>query len=259
MEMVVSADGTPIAVWQSGQGPPLVLVHGTVADHGRWSPVLAQFGERRTVLAVDRRGRGASGDADDYSLDQEVADVVAVVEGAGGDVSLLGHSYGGVCALEAALQTDRVGKLVLYEPPLGFVRSSDELRLQLDELLAEERRDEVVALFMREVAGASAEQVELLRSLPAWEARRAAAHTIPREDRASGEYVFDADRFESLRVPTLFLVGGDSSDAFRAAASAAEAALPNCQVVVLEGQRHAAMDTATDLFVREVLRFLDSN
>ena len=110
---------------------------------------------------------------------------------------------------------------------------------------------------MREVAGATPEQVELLRSLPAWSARLETAHTIPREDLASGEYVFDPRRFADVRVPTLFLLGGDSSDAFRAAAEAVEAALPECRLVELPGQRHAAMDTATELFVEEVLRFLE--
>ena len=78
-ETVASADGTPIAVWRSGNGPPLVLVHGTAADHSRWAPVLPALAARFTVLAVDRRGRGASGDARDYALEREAEDVAAVI------------------------------------------------------------------------------------------------------------------------------------------------------------------------------------
>jgi pimeloyl-ACP methyl ester carboxylesterase len=48
------------------------------------------------VFAVDRRGRGRSGDATDYALEREYEDVVAVVEAAGEGVSVLGHSYGGI-------------------------------------------------------------------------------------------------------------------------------------------------------------------
>jgi pimeloyl-ACP methyl ester carboxylesterase len=120
---VVSQDGTPIAVWQSGEGPPLVLIHGAAADHNRWAPVLPAFEERFTVFAIDRRGRGRSGDASGYALEREYDDVVAVVESAGEGVSVLGHSYGGICAVEAALLTDRIRKLVLYEPPMGFLKS----------------------------------------------------------------------------------------------------------------------------------------
>ena len=123
---VVSRDGTSIAVWQSGEGPPLVLIHGAAADHSRWAPVLPALEQRFTVFAVDRRGRGRSGDANDYALEREFDDVVAVVESAGEAVNVLGHSYGGICALEAALLTDRIRKLVLYEwigggLPLGAV------------------------------------------------------------------------------------------------------------------------------------------
>lgn len=257
-ERAVSADGTPIAVWRSGEGPPLVLVHGAAADHSRWAPVLTALQERCTVLAIDRRGRGQSGDADEYAIEREYADVAAVVELAGNEVSVLGHSYGGICALEAALLTDRVRRLVLYEPPMGFLASPPHVVQRLELLLEEGRRDELVAFFMREVAGLPADQVELLRSLPAWEARLAVAHTIPREERASREYHFDPNRFRALDVPTLFLEGGDSPDPFKAAGEALAAALPDCRVVVMSGQRHAAMDTGTDLFTAEVLSFLEA-
>ena len=70
---VVSADGTPIAVWRSGEGPPLVLIHGAAADHNRWAPVLAALEQRFAVFAVDRRGRGRSGDATDYALESRLS------------------------------------------------------------------------------------------------------------------------------------------------------------------------------------------
>jgi pimeloyl-ACP methyl ester carboxylesterase len=82
-------------VWRSGEGPPLVLVHGAAADHSRWAPVLPELEAHFTVLALDRRGRGQSGDADEYALEREFEDVVAVVEAAGSDVNVLGHSHGG--------------------------------------------------------------------------------------------------------------------------------------------------------------------
>ncbi|MCE3266567.1 MAG: alpha/beta hydrolase [Solirubrobacterales bacterium] len=82
------------------------------------------------------------------------------------------------------------------------------------------------------------------------------AHTIPREEQASSAYEFAPDRFKDLGTPTLFLRGGDSPPAFKAAAEAVAEALPDCRVVVMQGQGHAAMDTATELFAEEVLGFL---
>ncbi len=85
----------------------------------------------------------------------------------------------------------------------------------------------------------------------------AAAHTIPRELRAVKAYRFDPERFEDLGVPTLVLSGGESPAALRKAAEAVDEALPDSRIVVMSGQGHAAMDTGTDLFTTEVLRFAE--
>jgi hypothetical protein len=58
--LVTSRDGTSVAVWINGTGPPLVLVHGMLSDHTTWRFVVPILGERCTVYAVDRRGRDPS-------------------------------------------------------------------------------------------------------------------------------------------------------------------------------------------------------
>ncbi|HSN78720.1 MAG TPA: alpha/beta hydrolase [Anaerolineae bacterium] len=60
-----------------------------------------------------------------------------------------------------------------------------------------------------------------------------------------------------MRTPTLLLVGGDSPFRKLDNAQAMSRALPNAQVVVMPGQQHIAMFTAPDLFVGEIIRFLD--
>jgi alpha-beta hydrolase superfamily lysophospholipase len=96
MTRVVSRDGTEIVWWTSGQGPPLV-VHGTPADPTRGRPLLPYLEPHATVHALDRRGRGASGD---YDLAREYEYVAAVVDAAvaasGAPVDLYGHSHGGI-------------------------------------------------------------------------------------------------------------------------------------------------------------------
>jgi pimeloyl-ACP methyl ester carboxylesterase len=261
-ETVTSKDGTPIAYWRSGEGPPLVLVHGTAADHSRWRPVLPAFEERFTVCAVDRRGRGGSGDSHDYMIEREFEDVVAVVDSLGEPANLLGHSYGALCALEAAVLTRNVRKLVLYDPGIEVAGQEiypHEVIEQLEALLEAGDRDGVVATTMREVAGLPPETVEYMRSQPVWQARVDAAHTIPRELRAVRAYRFDPERFRDLGVPTLMLSGGDSPAALRKAAEAVEQTLPDSRIVVMPGHGHAAMDTATDLFTTEVLRFVEGS
>ena len=258
---VTTEGGTPVAYWRSGKGPPLVLVHGTAADHSRWRPVLPTLEERFTVYAVDRRGRGGSGDADDYAVEQEFEDVAAVVDSLGEPVNLLGHSYGALCALEGALLTENVGKLVLYDPGIevgGAEIHPHEVVERLDALLEAKDRDGVVETTMREVAGLPPEAVEYMRSQPTWQARIDAAPTIPRELRAVKAYRFDPERFRDLATPALLLAGGESPDALKKAAEAVDEALPDSRLVVMEGQGHAAMDTGTDLFTAEVLRFMEA-
>ena len=104
---------------------------------------------------------------------------------------------------------------------------SPEVIERLETLLQAGDRDGVVATTMRKVAGLSSETVERLRTLPVWQTRVAAAHTIPRELRAVKAYRFDPERFRHLGVPTLLLSGGSSPAALRRAAEAADKARPD--------------------------------
>jgi pimeloyl-ACP methyl ester carboxylesterase len=208
VETIASKDGTPIACRRTGEGPPLVLVHGTAADHSRWSPVLPALQERFTVYAIDRRGRGGSGDSDRYTMEREAEDIASMIDSIGNSVSLLGHSYGALLALEAALLARNVRKLVLYDPGIevaGREIYPHEVIDRLEALLDKGDRDGIVVTTMREVAGLSPETVEHLRSQPVWRARVGAAHTIPRELQAVKAYRFEPERFGDLEVPPSFL------------------------------------------------------
>ena len=259
METITSKDGTMIAYQRSGVGPPLVLVHGTTVDHTRWTPILPGLEQHFSVYAIDRRGRGESGDADTYAIEREFEDVAAVVDSLEEPANLLGHSYGAICSLEAALLTQNVRKLILYEGPAippGMQIYPEGLIDRLQAMLDRGAQEEVVTTFMREMVRVPPHELELLRSLPAWKARVAAAHTIPRELRAHERYLYAPERFKGLTTPTVLLLGGESPPLFKVAIEAQNAALPNSRIVVMPGQRHTAMDTAPELFTREVLQFL---
>ena len=111
-------------------------------------------------------------------------------------------------------------------------------------------------MLFRDVVGVPPDQIAGLRASPVWQARMAAAHTLARELQAEKNYVFTADRFMNLETPTLLLLGGDSPAYFKAATDAVRSSLPNGQVAVLPGQQHIAMNTAPDLFLRELTQFL---
>ncbi len=261
MEHVLSKDGTSIAYARRGSGTPLILVHGAGADHTRWAPVLPGLEQFFTVYAVDRRGRGQSGDSDPYSVEREFEDLIAVINAIDGSVNLLGHSYGGLCALGAALQTTRLRRLILYEPPVpvsGGSRSPTKSLAKLQALIAAGDRDEAVVTFAREIAGASDAEIDLMRASPvAWAGRLAAIHTVLRELQVtSGDYTVDVSRLKILTTPTLLLLGGESAPHLHAGATTLQAILPRVSVAILPGQQHLAMNTAPELFTGEVVRFL---
>lgn len=258
MHRVISSDGTPIAVWRSGSGPPLVLVHGTTADHTRWSQVLPGFEQDFTVYAIDRRGRGASGDAEVYSVEQEGADVAAVVDWIGEPVNLLGHSYGAICSLEAALRTEGLRRLVLYEPPIptGLEIVPAQTRTKIYTLIERNEREAALLTFFREVVRVPQHQLEQMPTHPAWPGRVAAAHTVAREINMEADYRLDFDRLRAIQAPTLLLLGGDSPEFFRAATNRVHAALPDSRIHELPGQQHIAMDLIPDEFVAAVRSFV---
>jgi pimeloyl-ACP methyl ester carboxylesterase len=260
MRTVESADGTRIAFWRGGGGPPLLLVHGATADHTTtWRSVRVELERWFTVYAMDRRGRGGSGDSPAYSLAREAEDVAAVVDAIGGPVGVLGHSHGALCAIEAARLTPNAARLVLYE---GVVLDGEDVVAaetveRLDVLLEAGDVEGLLVATYREVAGMATEEIEMLRSQrDAWMVRLGNAPTVPRELRATRSYRFQPDRFRDVRAPVLLLVGGRSPAREREYATAVAAALPDARVAVLPGQQHAAMHTAPELFVSEVARFL---
>ncbi len=116
---VVSRDGTSVGYRRSGAGRPLVLVHGSPADHTTFDQLIPHLEPFVTVCAMDRRGRGMSGDGPCCTHGREFEDVAAVADALGPGVDLFGHPYGCVVALEGALLTTNLRRLILYEPWIG--------------------------------------------------------------------------------------------------------------------------------------------
>lgn len=259
-QTVLSADGTPIAFWRSGSGPPLLLVHGGTADHTTtWHFVLADFERRFTVYAMDRRGRGGSGDAPTHDLQREAEDVAAVVDSIGQPVSVLGHSYGALCSLEASLRTKNMRRLVLYEgvPLEGKALYGLGTIERLETLLRQGDVEGMLIAMYREVVGASPGEIEMLRTQrDAWARRLKNARKLPREMRGEQQYVFEAGRFAGMKTPTLLLVGGASPELEMQNARGVASALLDARVGILPGQQHVAMYAAPALFVNEVVAFL---
>jgi len=259
MKSVQSKDGTPIAYTKAGAGKSLLLVHGTLAEHTVWSAVVPALGKKSTVHAMERRGRGVSGDASPYAIAREAEDIAACVEDIGGQVDVVAHSFGAVCALQATLLTGNIRRLVVYEPLIrtGPVKMEPSPDLDLVQRLVDEsNREGALRAFFHGVFLTPEAQIEKIRALPYWAERLSVIQTAPREVRASRNYRFEPALFIGMDVRTLLMLGGDSPAHFKAAADLLRSGLSRTETTMLPGQQHNAMLAAPDLFVAEINRFL---
>ena len=271
--LVAAPDGVPIAVFESGlparagNHPTLLLVHGTTADHTTFRAVAPMLGEPRHVAAMDRRGRGASGDPPDgrYSIEREFDDVAAVAHTlatlSGGPIDVLGHSYGGRVALGAAGRSADLRRVIVYEGapstarlpyrPVGVER---RVRAHLD------HGDNEAALetFFREIVGLDDAAIAAYRANPVWPIRAAAAHTILRELDAEASSTAGLEPLGQVRQPVLLVLGSASREPFGAANDALAARLATVRQVTIQGAAHAAHHTHVESFVAAVEAFLDS-
>jgi pimeloyl-ACP methyl ester carboxylesterase len=252
---VVSADGTTIGFESLGAGPPLVLVHGGTADRTRWAPVREQLAQRYTVHTVDRRGRGLStAEADRYDIQREGQDIAAVATAVGGGVYLLGHSFGALCALESALVTDAVDRMVLYEPPVPTPGQDVIAPATLRALKAITDPETMLEAFFREALRLPQAAIDGMKGTPIWQARLAAVHTITRELDQVETFQAD-DRLSKIDIPVRLFLGTESPDYLRSATEAVASRISGADIVLLHGQAHQAMDYDPDQFLAAVFAF----
>ncbi len=270
--LITSPDGTPIAVFESGRASagsrPLVLVHGTTSDHLTFRVVGPVLGARRRLYAIDRRGRGASGDAPDgYSIAREFEDVAAVAETVaaevGHPVDVVGHSFGGRCGLGAALLAPSIERVVSYEgaPPRNRgPKAAYEPGWLVERLREDLERGDLEGLlerFMRTVVRMNDEGLQRFRADPVWPLRVAAGPTILRELEASNDPVAGLAALSRVGAPVLQILGSASPAVFGINARALAEQLQNGRLAVIDGAAHAAHHTHPAAFVAVVEAFLD--
>lgn len=224
----------------AGEGDPrrfLLLVHGDFsAGRGAWRRQVESLGSRCRMLVVDRRGHGSSPRLEGrYTIAQDAADLLEVLQAEGIDsVHLVGHSYGGLVAIElAASQPETVRSLHLIEPPfLSLAHDHPDVaalaqatrRLQASDGLSDEALTEA---FFRLVLGDEA--VEALKAKPAWEGLVREAKRFRKE-----EFVGDYPAAALRRLPEGLAValysGGKSHPGLQEVARRLASLLPGARL-----------------------------
>ena len=262
LRYVVSADGTRIAYERFGSGPPVILVGGALNDRrGRASGVaLARLlAPTLTAYAYDRRGRGESRTSRAATLADEIADLRALVEAAGGSATLFGMSSGGALVIAAAAAGVPATRIALYEPPFS-VDAAAEARAKaydarLRELVDAADNDGALALFMG-IVGMPPAAVEGMRKGPAWPAMTPLAPTLVDDsaalDNASGGAVPVA-AIKKIAAPILAIAGELGAPPLRQSAERVAAAARQGSFRLLPGQTH---DVAPEVLAPVLIEFL---
>jgi pimeloyl-ACP methyl ester carboxylesterase len=222
-----SADGTEIVGVVCGTGPPLVLVHGSLADGElEWTDALPHLADRYTCHMMNTRGRGGSGDHPDRSSPRLVEDIIAYVESVGGSPALIGHSFGARLALGAASRGAPVRAVAAFEPPVYDAMDDalwSEWRACFERirgLHASGRSEEAVRTFVGFVANAEeqaalADATDIMAAmvgyLPLDIAEFEAVSLAPAENPT------DAAALARIGVPVLVICGDRSAQAWFAA------------------------------------------
>lgn len=262
MPVWTPAGGTPaIAYTDTGDGPPLVLLHGFPLCREMWAPQLG-LADRFRVIVPDLHGFGESGlPAGGWTVDSMADAIADLLTGIGisGPVVLGGLSMGGYVALAFARRhPDRLRALILAdtkaEPDTeegkagraamielarsgGAAAVADKMLPNLFGETTRERRQEVIAEVRRIAAGQSVDAVvaglSALRDRP--DARPGLA---------------------DIRVPTLVLVGSEDKLTPPAAARAMVAAIPGAEYKEIPASGHMSNLETPSEFTTAVRMFL---
>jgi pimeloyl-ACP methyl ester carboxylesterase len=256
--VAISADGTRIGYRKLGQGPAIVLVHGSISSHAAWMPVASMLALRHTCYVMDRRGRGMSHDGQTpYAIEREYEDIVAVLKVAGPGVALLGHSFGAICCLGAALHYP-VSKLILYEPPLPVEGSIADGYLEpFSRAVAAGQFSHALKIGLTHFVRLPAAAIATMQSTPQWKEIAKMTPSWGCEVEAIDALDHSIEPYRKISCPALLLMGENSPEyPLRSASLALAGTLLRVRVEAMQGQSHMAMRTVPRLVSDLVDRFL---
>ncbi len=273
MPSIVVHDQT-FHVQQAGAGPDVVLIHGLTGDLSIWylCRAMTELAAARRVTAYDLRGHGYSAvPPTGYTSADQASDLLGLLDALGIErAALVGHSFGAVIALHAAvLAPGRVESLVLSDPYFPTLRHLEDVsrwghwQAFRDEALAAgvELSDEHwydVGRFFDQVQHLDAEALRKFRQvvgLPAMNRLLRLGGTTCGED-VKQEAGLTAAQIAAVPHPTLALYG--ESSPFLATADYLVEHLSDCRRALVPAARHRAPQENPEAFVRLVREFLEA-
>jgi pimeloyl-ACP methyl ester carboxylesterase len=248
VEHVTSNDGTTIAFERFGTGRPVVIVGGAFSTAAAGMPLAAALAERGIQgVAIDRRGRGESGDTAPYSPEREADDLAAVIAAVGGKAALLGHSSGAILALFAAGEGVPITHLFLSEPPFhfGVDEPAADLAARIQALVDDGDPGEAVVLFQREGVGLPDSLIEQIRNSPMFDSLVAVAQSTVYDMTLTAAVSTPTPAMASVAMPVTILRGEPTMPMLVAAADRLAELMDAELVIVPESHDHGVDPAGT--------------
>jgi len=254
---VVSKDGTKIGYTKFGNGPAIVITHGSYSVQQDWFALAEQLAVTNTVFTYDRRGRGESIDNTEYSFDKEVDDLTAMINLAGTGTSLLGHSFGGGVVLAYLIREGFTGKAIMYEPINSILRQlSGGHYEELKTLITKGDLDAATFLTQTKVVGLPVDGVEMFRRSPYWFTFIKLTPVFLREMDALDKLRPKEIDAKKIKAKTWLLLGTETWDVIRIASAGVVSIVSGITLYPVIGQHHLAHTENPALLKDLILRCL---
>jgi pimeloyl-ACP methyl ester carboxylesterase len=228
------------------RGIPIVLLHATLSASVQLVGLGRLLAARGPVFALDRRGSGESAMSVPRPLDVafHVGDVAALLDAEEIAAAILvGHSFGGVVALEAAARLPgRACAVVAWEPPYGPL-ADPETRARFATVATATERAYTVGGTAGGAAAAAATFLNGVSGDGAWQALpdRARAFLTAQGDSAYVDAALaglDPGGLSRIVAPVTILTGTASEPFYAPIARAVVERVPGALLVALDGLRH---------------------
>ncbi|GLY77328.1 hydrolase [Actinoallomurus iriomotensis] len=247
-------DGTTISARRrDGDGPPLVVLPGIMADAATWQPVVDHLTPSNPVIVLNRRGRAPSGPLGaGYTVRTEIDDLHHVLDALGEPVHLFGWSYGALIAAETATERAGLRSLTLYEP-VGRPFAPEAVPL-LRDAIDRGDLDRAVEIVNITVSGFTASYVAALREDPVWPVLRTLAASLADELAAINDHRPRLHEYRDLDLPVTLLLGelNEGTAPYGTAFTPFAQALPQARIVRVPGQGHLAHAQAPRLLAESI-------
>lgn len=259
--------GTGLVYFEKGRGTPVVCVHGGISDYRAWTYQVEVLSRSHRLMLVNRRYAHprAPGAAERYTVDDNAADLAALLRSAGvGPAHFMGHSYSGLVLLRLAQRWPELTRsLVLAEPAIPqlvlggtlkpsplymfrlmrtkgkVVRSLIKFRMgsanRMEKAIRAGDFESALSLFLGGVTGGHTvgRYPEVIREMMHQNAK-----SLIVDSDASGFESFTGQSAAEIRVPTLLLKGENSPLFLKEVTDILAGSMPNCEHRVVAGASH---------------------